>query len=159
MKGWKLPLGHTKVIMLTTFDLDEYVERALRASASGFLLKTVTHEELVNAVHVVVAGDALLAPTTTRRLLDRYLALPPIQDQSRANTDARLDALTAREIDVLRLIADGKSNIEIAELLFVTEHTVKSHVSRILTKTGLRDRTQAIVLAYDTRLVQPRTKY
>ncbi|WP_328992835.1 response regulator transcription factor [Kribbella sp. NBC_01245] len=141
-----------KVIILTTFDLDEYVYAALRAGASGFLLKRSSRDELINAVRVIAAGDALLAPPVTRRLIDRFAAA----GQDPAAVD-QLTALTAREREVLQLLAEGNSNAEIATSLHLTEHTVKTHVSRILTKTGLRDRVQAVILGYDAGLVQPRT--
>ncbi|GAA1542244.1 response regulator transcription factor [Kribbella lupini] len=140
-----------RVLILTTFDLDEYVYDALRAGASGFLLKRSSRDELINAVRVIADGDALLAPPVTRRLLDRFARGRPDPDES-----GRLDELTAREREVLRLVAEGNSNAEIAAALHLTEHTVKTHVSRMLTKTGLRDRVQAVILAYDTGLVEPR---
>jgi DNA-binding NarL/FixJ family response regulator len=140
-----------RVLMLTTFDLDEHVYDALRAGASGFLLKDVTAERLFDAVRVVAAGEALLAPTVTRRLIGEFARLRP-----RA-APAALDALTPRETEVLRLIAEGLSNPEIAERLTVGEETVKTHVSRLLAKLGLRDRTQAVVAAYESGLVVPRT--
>ena len=138
-----------RVLMLTTFDLDEHVYDAFRAGATGFLLKTVSPEDLVAAVRAAHAGDALLAPAITRRLVERFVAAP-----NPANDD-RLHTLTERERDVLRLIAQGKSNNEIAGELFVSHGTVKTHVGRILTKLGLRDRVQAVVLAYETGLVRP----
>jgi DNA-binding NarL/FixJ family response regulator len=145
--------GHVpRVLILTTFDLDEYVFDALRAGASGFLLKDATAERLFDAVRVVAAGEALLAPAVTRRLISEFtrgrrptLAAPP----------ASLGALTPRETEVLRLVAEGLSNTEIAERLVVTEETVKTHVSRMLAKLGLRDRTQAVVAAYESGLVVP----
>jgi DNA-binding NarL/FixJ family response regulator len=145
--------GGPRVLILTTFDLDEYVFDALAAGASGFLLKDVTAERLFDAVRVVAAGEALLAPTVTRRLIgeftSRYRAAEP--------TPPRLSALTPRETQVLRLVAEGLSNAEIAGRLVVTEETVKTHVSRVLNKLSLRDRTQAVVTAYETGLVVPRT--
>jgi len=144
------PQTAPKVLMLTTFDLDEYIVEAIRAGASGFLLKDVPPEDLVDAIRVVAAGDALLAPSVTRRLLDRFAQLPA------ANTGpAGLDQLTEREQDVLRQMARGLSNAEIAEALFVSETTVKTHVGRILMKLGLRDRVQVVVLAYESGLVHP----
>jgi DNA-binding NarL/FixJ family response regulator len=139
-----------RILILTTFDLDEYVVRAVRAGASGFLLKDAPAAQLVEAVRVVAAGEALLAPAVTRRLLDRFArviedALPPPQ----------LDELTARELEILRLLAHGLSNAEIAERLVVGETTVKSHVSSILRKLRLRDRVQAVIAAYDAGLVRP----
>jgi DNA-binding NarL/FixJ family response regulator len=142
-----------RVLVLTTFDLDEYVYDALRAGASGFLLKDVTAERLFDAVRVVAAGEALLAPTITRRLIGEFAAMHRYPD---APPSTALAALTPRETQVLRLMAEGLSNTEIAGRLTVTEETVKTHVSRILTKLGLRDRTQAVVTAYETGLVTPR---
>jgi DNA-binding NarL/FixJ family response regulator len=135
----------TKVLMLTTFDLDEYVYRAMRAGASGFLLKDMAGEDIVAAVRQVAGGaDALLAPALVRRLVDRYTSeRPPVSTPA-------LDRLTARELDVLRLIARGLSNAEIAAELFIGESTVKTHVARILVKLDLRDRVQAVVLAYES---------
>lgn len=144
--------GGPRILILTTFDLDQYVFEALRAGASGFLLKDVTAEQLFEAVRVIAAGEALLAPGVTRRLISEFTQLNPGQDP--ASTDA-LDRLTRRETDVLRLVAEGLSNREIAARLVVTEETVKTHVSRVLSKLGLRDRTQAVVTAYETGLVVP----
>ena len=142
-----------RVLVLTTFDLDEYVYDALAAGASGFLLKDMHRDELVAAVRTVAAGEALLAPTVTRRLIADVVAA---RGTVRSTVDDdRLKALTARETDTLRQIARGLSNAEIAEALFVTEHTVKTHVSNLLTKLGLRDRVQAVVLAYESGLVVP----
>jgi DNA-binding NarL/FixJ family response regulator len=140
--------GGPRVLILTTFDLDEYVYDALRAGASGFLLKRSSRDELINAVRVIAAGEALLAPPVTRRLIDRFAdtRLDPA-------VAARLDVLTAREREVLILVAKGNSNAEVADGLHLTEHTVKTHVSRMLTKLGLRDRVQAVILAYDAGLV------
>jgi DNA-binding NarL/FixJ family response regulator len=148
------PSAHVpKVLVLTTFDLDEYIVEALRAGASGFLLKDVPPDELVQAIKVVAAGDAIVAPSVTRRLLDMFAArLPSAQQQA---TPARLDRLTERELEVLRLIAKGMSNAEIAAELVVSETTVKTHVGNVLTKLGLRDRVQAVVLAYETGLIIP----
>jgi DNA-binding NarL/FixJ family response regulator len=143
-----------RVLILTTFDLDEYVLSALRAGASGFLLKDVPPEDLVDAIKVVAAGDALLAPSVTRRLLDRFAASLP--DPSAARP-AALDTLTARELEVLGLVARGMSNAEIAEHLVVSETTVKTHVGRLLFKLDLRDRVQAVVLAYESGIVKPGT--
>jgi DNA-binding NarL/FixJ family response regulator len=142
-----------KVLVLTTFDVDEYVYDALRAGASGFLLKDMRRDELVEAVRVVAAGEALLAPTITRRLIADVVARGRRHTPPR--TDTRLASLTARETDTLRQVARGLSNAEIAAALYVTEHTVKTHVSSILAKLGLRDRVQAVVLAYESGLVQP----
>jgi DNA-binding NarL/FixJ family response regulator len=141
-----------RILILTTFDLDEYVYDALRAGASGFLLKDVTAERLFDAVRTIAAGDALLGPTITRRLIGEFTRLQP---KSAAATPAALAALTPRETQVLRLVAEGLSNPEVAARLMVTEETVKTHVSRVLSKLGLRDRTQAVVTAYETGLVVP----
>jgi DNA-binding NarL/FixJ family response regulator len=138
-----------RVIVLTTFDLDEYVYDALSAGASGFLLKDVTAETLFEAVRVVARGDALLTPNVTRRLIDEFVRVRP-----RVHPD-RVSALTAREVDVLRLIAGGRSNAEIGAELFVSSETVKTHVSRILAKLDARDRTQAVIAAYESGIVHP----
>jgi DNA-binding NarL/FixJ family response regulator len=143
-----------KVIMLTTFDLDEHVYDALNAGASGFLLKDITAERLFDAVRVVAAGEALLAPTVTRRLIAEFARLRSRPAPDRAGGRS-LDALTPRETEVLQLVAEGLSNTEIAGRLVVSDETVKTHVSRVLTKLGLRDRTQAVVAAYETGLVVP----
>ncbi|MEV4537718.1 response regulator transcription factor [Asanoa sp. NPDC049518] len=140
-----------RVVMLTTFDLDEPVFAALRAGASGFLLKDIRPADLADAVRVVARGEALLAPTVTRRLLDRFATGLP----ARSAPDRRLEPLTAREVEVLTLVARAMTNAEIAERLFLTQATVKTHVSAILTKLDLRDRVQAAVLAYETGLVRP----
>ena len=165
----------TRVLMLTTFDLDEYVYRAMRAGASGFLLKDMQGEDIVSCIRQVARGaDALLAPALTRRLLDRFAASPLRHTASRLDRltnrevevlrlvdrytgapqpmSPTLDALTARELDVLRLIARGLSNAEIAHELFIGETTVKTHVARVLMKLGLRDRVQAVVVAYESGL-------
>jgi DNA-binding NarL/FixJ family response regulator len=142
--------GAPRVIVLTTFDQDEHVYGALRAGASGFLLKDVRPTELVDAIRVVAGGDALLAPSVTRRLLDRFVATESVTVKA-----DRLAALTEREREVLALVARAASNAEIAARLVVTEATVKTHVSAILRKLGLRDRVQAVVLAYDLGLVRP----
>jgi DNA-binding NarL/FixJ family response regulator len=144
--------GEPRVLMLTTFDLDEYVYDALSSGASGFLLKDVAAERLFDAVRVVAAGDALLAPAVTRRLIGEFARLRP----RLAPRTERLRELTARETEVLRLVAEGLSNGEIAERLFVSDETVKTHVSRVLMKLELRDRTQAVVAAYESGLVVPR---
>jgi DNA-binding NarL/FixJ family response regulator len=141
-----------RVLILTTFDLDEYVYDALRAGASGFLLKDVTAERLFDAVRVVAAGEALLAPAVTRRLISEFAKQRP---RPPAPSPAALAVLTRRETQVLRLVAEGLSNTEIAARLVVTDETVKTHVSRILSKLGLRDRTQAVVTAYESGLVVP----
>jgi DNA-binding NarL/FixJ family response regulator len=139
-----------RVLMLTTFDLDEYVYRAIRAGASGFLLKDVRPAELVHAVRVISSGDTLLAPAITRRLLEEFVRRPlPGQ------RPAELSELTDRESEVLGLVARGLSNAEIAQRLFLGETTVKTHLTRILTKLHLRDRVQAVVLAYESGLVRP----
>ena len=143
-----------KVIMLTTFDLDEYVYDALGAGASGFLLKDVAAETLFDAVRVVAAGEALLAPTVTRRLVSEFARLRPLLPRR----PDELGELTPRETEVLRLVAEGLSNGEIAERLVVSDETVKTHVSRVLTKLRLRDRTQAVVVAYECGLVVPRSR-
>ncbi|CAL9510219.1 response regulator transcription factor [Streptomyces albus] len=140
-----------KVLILTTYDLDEYVYRALRAGASGFLLKDASAERLADGVRVVAGGEALLAPTVTRRLLAEFSRLGP----SRTRTQERIKDLTERENEVLALVAQGLSNSEIAARLVVAESTVKTHVGRVLVKLGLRDRTQAVVFAYEEGLVTP----
>ena len=145
-------LGTTaRILILTTFDLDEYVYAAIRAGASGFLLKDVRPSQLVDAIRVVADGEALLAPAVTRRLLERFAAtLPTPEERAPA-----LATLTDREREVLELVASGLSNSEIAERLFLGETTVKTHVSSLLRKLGLRDRVQAVVLAYEAGLVRP----
>ncbi len=172
----------TRVVILTTFDLDEYVYEALRAGASGFLLKDLPRDDLVAAVRVVAAGDALLAPSVTRRLIAEFAARPragtdPLTQTeptagtgeavtgpaaagapARASAPRELAALTARERDTLAQLARGLSNAEIARELVVTEHTVKSHVASILAKLGLRDRVQAVVLAYESGLAGPASR-
>jgi DNA-binding NarL/FixJ family response regulator len=140
-----------RVIILTTFDLDEYVYEALRAGASGFLLKDTPPDQLIAAIRVVAAGDALIAPSITRRLIGEFAARPARP----AEPPAGLADLTPRELEVLRLVARGNSNAEIAETLVVSGTTVKSHVATILMKLDLRDRVQAVVLAYESGLVQP----
>jgi DNA-binding NarL/FixJ family response regulator len=141
----------TRVLVLTTFDLDRYVYDALVAGAAGFLLKDAPPERLVEAVRTVAAGESLLAPSVVRRLVETYVALPPPLDER----PPALSALTERELDVLREIATGRSNAEIGAALFLSEATVKTHVTRILTKLGIRDRVQAVVLAYELGLVRP----
>jgi DNA-binding NarL/FixJ family response regulator len=143
--------GRPKVVMLTTFDLDDYVYEALRAGASGFLLKDSPRHDLIAAVRAAAAGDALLAPSVTRRLIEAFARRPP----EAAPSPSRLASLTAREQDVLLLLARGRSNAEIATTLFVSEATVKTHVGNLLAKLGLRDRVQAVILAYETGLVIP----
>ena len=141
-----------KVVMLTTFDMDEYVYEALRAGASGFLLKDVPPEQLIAGIRAVASGDALLAPSVTRRVIEEFVRRPP--DSVRTSPE-QLAELTARELEVLKLIARGLSNAEIAKELFVSETTVKTHVAHVLMKLQLRDRVQAVVLAYESGLVQP----
>ena len=141
-----------RVLVLTTFDLDEYVYEALRSGASGFILKDAPSAELVHAVRVVAAGEALLAPSVTRRLIADFTQRPPTPVPAVTH---RLAELTPREAEVLRLIARGLSNAEISDLLFIAEQTTKTHVGRILMKLGLRDRVQAVVLAYESGLVEP----
>jgi DNA-binding NarL/FixJ family response regulator len=143
----------SRVLILTTFDLDEYVYAAIRAGASGFLLKDAEPAQLVEAIRVVAAGEALLAPTITRRLLDRFAHTLPGGDETRSPD---LATLTERELEILRLIAAGLSNAEIADRLFLGETTVKTHVSSIFRKLDLRDRVQAVILACETGLVLPR---
>ncbi|WP_194915557.1 response regulator [Catenulispora rubra] len=150
--------GGSRILMLTTFDVDEYVYDALYAGASGFLLKDVRRDDLVHAVRVVAAGDSLLAPSVTRRLIADVTSRRPARSGTAdpaAAPSARLDVLTPRERETLLLIAQGASNAEIAAQLFVTEHTVKTHVSNILMKLGLRDRVHAVIFAYDSGLVTP----
>jgi DNA-binding NarL/FixJ family response regulator len=140
-----------RVLMLTTFDLDEYAFAALKAGASGFLLKDVPPEELLFAIRAVHSGDAVVAPSTTRRLIDRFAPMLPADD---GHTPPELAGLTDREREVLILVAQGLSNAELAQRLFVSEATVKTHVGRILAKLGLRDRVQAVVYAYENGLVR-----
>lgn len=140
----------SRVLILTTFDLDEYVYAALTAGASGFLLKDAPREQLVAAIRVVAGGESLLAPPITRRLIERFVAQPPPGEQADV-----LSALSAREREVLELLARGHSNAEIAEQLFVSDATVKTHVARLFAKLGVRDRAQAIILAYETGLIRP----
>ena len=147
LQGEKAP----KVLVLTTFDLDEYVYQALRAGAAGFLLKDTPPRQLAEAVRTIAAGESLLAPAVTKRLIERYVSRPP-GDTARRE---RFAELTERELEVLQLITRGLSNAEIGARLFLSEATVKTHVTRILSKLGVRDRVQAVVLAYETGLVQP----
>jgi DNA-binding NarL/FixJ family response regulator/class 3 adenylate cyclase len=144
--------AEAKVVMLTTFDMDEYVYEALRAGASGFLLKDVPPEQLVAGIRAVASGDALLAPSVTRRVIEEFVRRPP---DSVREAPAKIAELTARELEVLKLIARGLSNAEIAKELFVSETTVKTHVAHVLMKLNLRDRVQAVVLEYESGLVQP----
>ncbi|OKI08077.1 DNA-binding response regulator [Streptomyces sp. CB02923] len=141
---------HVKIVMLTTFDEDEYVYEALRVGANGFLLKDSSAQQLAEAVRTVAMGGALLAPTVTKRLIEEFAR----GEASRTVRRGRVAGLTERETEVLRLIAQGLSNSELAERLVIAEQTVKTHVSRVLVKLGLRDRTQAVVFAYETGLVQ-----
>jgi DNA-binding NarL/FixJ family response regulator len=142
-----------RVLMLTTFDLDEYVYDAMRSGASGFLLKDVRPEHLADAVRAVMAGETLLSPVITRRLVEQFVRRPP----PGSTKPAQLEPLTEREIDVLRLVARGRSNTEIASELFLSETTVKTHITHLFTKLGLRDRAQAVVVAYESGLVEPGT--
>ncbi len=143
----------TKVLVLTTFDLDQYVFEALRAGASGFLLKDATAEELASAIRVVATGESLLAPAVTRRVIDAFVRRPPAVPST--PDDPRLRSLTRRELEVLGLIARGMSNLDIAERLYVSESTTKTHVSNVLAKLGLPDRVQAVVFAYEAGVVVP----
>jgi DNA-binding NarL/FixJ family response regulator len=140
-----------RILILTTYDADEYVFEALRAGASGFLLKDVRRDDLIQAVRLVAAGQALLAPAITRRLIEEFVG----RGRARPRLRQRLGDLTDREMDTLRLLGRGRSNAEIAAELVVTEHTVKTHVSNLLTKLGLRDRAQAVVFAYESGLIVP----
>jgi DNA-binding NarL/FixJ family response regulator len=146
--------SHSRVLILTTFDLDEYAFSALRAGASGFLLKDAPPQDLLSAIRAVASGDAVVAPRVTRRLLDAYAHRLPDAGRVPESRTQRLDPLTERELEVLVAVAGGLSNAEIAERLVVSEATVKTHVGRILAKLGLRDRVQAVILAYETGLVQ-----
>ncbi len=141
----------TRVLVLTTFDLDEYVFEALRAGASGFLLKDAPAEELSSAIRVVASGDSLLAPGVTRKVIDAFVRRTPAS----APADSRMGLLTPRELEVLGLLARGLSNLDIATLLFVSEGTTKTHVSNVLAKLGLRDRVQAVIFAYENGVVVP----
>jgi DNA-binding NarL/FixJ family response regulator len=141
-----------KVVMLTTFDMDEYVYDALKAGASGFLLKDVPPEQMVVGIRAVASGDALLAPSVTRRVIEEFVRRPPASVRT---LPPKVEELTARELEVLRLMARGLSNAEIAAHLFVSETTVKSHVAHVLMKLELRDRVQAVVLAYESGLIEP----
>lgn len=140
----------TRVLVLTTFDLDEYVFSAFQAGASGFLLKSVDRDQLVSAVRTVVAGDALVAPQITRRLLDRFMSRPPTGTLSGGMQD-----LSARELEVFKLVARGMTNAEVGETLFVSQSTVKTHVARILDKLELRDRVQVVIAAYESGFIEP----
>jgi DNA-binding NarL/FixJ family response regulator len=143
-------LAHVKVIILTTFDLDDYVYAALRAGASGFLLKDIEPLEMLHGIRVVARGDALLAPSVTRRLISEFAAHGKKPDPS-----PRLNVLTAREREVMTVVAEGLSNTEIAERFFLSTATVKTHVSRIMTKLGVRDRAQLVIIAYESAMITP----
>ncbi|MFF9626466.1 response regulator [Streptomyces griseosporeus] len=145
----------TRVLILTTFDLDEYAYAGLRAGASGFLIKDAMPEELLSGIRAVASGDAVVAPALTRRLLDAYAQLLPTSSAGPDATDPRLATLTDREREILTAIGRGWTNAEIADRFHLAESTVKTHVGRILAKTNSRDRIQAVILAYDTRLVHP----
>ncbi|MFV0406921.1 MAG: response regulator [Propioniciclava sp.] len=150
--GPHYPAAHVpRIVMLTTFDLDDYVYDALQAGASGFLLKDALPEELVQAVRVVAAGEALLSPSITRKMIGQFAARKPRHPRS----TTRLAALTDREREVLVLLGQGLSNAEIANTLFIAEQTVKTHVGKVLAKVGARDRVQAVIVAYDTGLAEP----
>ncbi len=142
-----------RVVILTTFDLDEYVYAALRAGASGFLLKDVGPEQLIDAIRTVAGGDSLLAPSVTTRLIQSI-----VQRQNHAPVPPAIDELTPRELEIFKLVAHGLSNAEIADQLVLSNATVKTHITRILTKLGLRDRVQAVVLAYETAIIRPGTR-
>ncbi len=145
------PTSETRVIMLTTFDRDEYVYTAMKAGASGFLLKSAPPEELTRSIRLIAAGDMHLAPAVTKRLVEDFVKRPPPGQP----LPDRFDRLTEREVDVLRVVAEGLSNSEIAARLYLSEATVKTHINRILTKLQLRDRVQVVVLAYESGLVRP----
>jgi DNA-binding NarL/FixJ family response regulator len=140
----------SRIVILTTFERDDYIFDALRAGASGFLLKNSPSEDLVHAVRVVAAGDALLAPSVTRKVIEGFIARP-----AKRNNEKELRRLTERETEILQLLATGKSNAELAAHLFVGEGTIKTHVSNVLTKLGLRDRMQAVIFAYESGLIEP----
>jgi DNA-binding NarL/FixJ family response regulator len=144
----------SRVLILTTFELDEYVYEALRAGASGFLLKRTPAEDLIAGIRVVHSGDALLAPSVTKRLIDEFAHRPLPEGTTQVEA---LEELTQREREVLSLVAKGMSNAEIAQALFISEGTVKTHIKRIFYKLGLRDRTQAVIFAYDVGIVQPKS--
>ncbi|MYW06901.1 response regulator [Streptomyces sp. SID2563] len=147
--------SRTRVLIVTTFDLDRYAYDGLRAGASGFLIKDALPEEMLSGIRAVALGDAVVAPSLTRRLLDAYVQHLPAEPGEPAAQDPRIAGLTGREREILTVIGQGWTNSEISERLHLAESTVKTHVSRILAKTGARDRVQAVILAYDTRLVSP----
>ncbi|MCX4447853.1 response regulator [Streptomyces sp. NPDC087866] len=147
--------SRTRVLIVTTFDLDRYAYDGLRAGASGFLIKDALPEELLSAIRAVASGDAVVAPSLTRRLLDAYVQHLPADPEEPVTQDPRIAGLTVRELEILTVVGRGWTNSEISERLHLAESTVKTHVSRILAKTGARDRVQAVILAYDTRLVTP----
>ncbi|MFF9691469.1 response regulator [Streptomyces sp. NPDC014623] len=149
--------ARTRILIVTTFDLDEYAYDGLRAGASGFLVKDAMPEELLSGIRAVASGDAVVAPSLTRRLLDAYVHhLPPVPGAGPVPGDPRIASLTEREREILTVIGQGWTNTEIATRLHLAESTVKTHVTRVLAKTGSRDRVQAVILAYDTRLVNQR---
>ncbi|TXS00594.1 DNA-binding response regulator [Streptomyces sp. col6] len=147
--------SRTRVLIVTTFDLDRYAYDGLRAGASGFLIKDALPEELLSGIRAVASGDAVVAPSLTRRLLDAYVQHLPADPEEPVTQDPRIAGLTGRELEILTVVGRGWTNSEISERLHLAESTVKTHVSRILAKTGARDRVQAVILAYDTRLVTP----
>ncbi|WP_425831320.1 response regulator [Streptomyces fractus] len=149
------PSDGPRILILTTFDMDEYAYAGLRAGASGFLIKDALPEELLAGIRAVAAGDAIVAPSLTRRLLDAYVHHLPAAAGTPPAADPRIASLTDREREILTVIAQGWSNAEVAERLHLAESTVKTHVSRILAKTGARDRVQAVIVAYDAKLVEP----
>ncbi|MFJ9180999.1 response regulator [Streptomyces sp. NPDC102360] len=149
------PSEGPRILILTTFDMDEYAYAGLRAGASGFLIKDALPEELLAGIRAVAAGDAIVAPSLTRRLLDAYVHHLPAAAGTPPAADPRVASLTDREREILTVIAQGWSNAEVAERLHLAESTVKTHVSRILAKTGARDRVQAVIVAYDAKLVEP----
>jgi DNA-binding NarL/FixJ family response regulator len=149
--------GRTRILILTTFDLDEYVYAGLRAGASGFLLKDARPEELLAGIQAVATGDAIVSPSLTRRLMDAYIGHGPAAGGRAPAEDPRLQALSEREREILLAIGQGLTNTEIADQFVLTESTVKKHVGRVLAKVGARDRIQAVILAYDMGLVRPRS--
>ncbi|GAA2294095.1 response regulator transcription factor [Streptomyces kunmingensis] len=155
VSAWSGAGDGPRILILTTFDMDEYAYAGLRAGASGFLIKDALPEELLAGIRAVAAGDAIVAPALTRRLLDAYVHRLPAAPGAPAAPDPRIASLTDREREILTVIAQGWSNAEIAERLHLAESTVKTHVSRILAKTGARDRVQAVIVAYDAKLVEP----